>query len=137
MAPTIFGSPGMDVMTASATVVALLGVQNTMWLGSEDDPETENFPFLESLFIDIRNTVASLPFSQGRPTQQALAHCQSVQARLKTLLDSLGYKTRKYSDNVVHRVSYRIRLHFNRNKLRRVKSDYYNAVVLLRGIVME
>ncbi|KAK5658318.1 hypothetical protein OQA88_2294 [Cercophora sp. LCS_1] len=136
MSPSSFGGPGMDVLTASATVVALLGVQNTMWLGS-NDPETENFPFLESLFIDISKTVATLPFAQGRSTQQALAHCEVVQERLRKLLDSLGFKTQKYSDKIVHRVSYRVRFYLKRRKLRRAKADYYNAVVLLRDIVMD
>jgi hypothetical protein len=126
----------MDAIVLSTSVVALLGIQHKLMV-DEDDPETGDFPFLESLYRDVSHIVTKSPFQQGLSTRHALKHCERTQQRLKNVLDSLGFKNLKHSSSVLNRIIYTVKLNFKRQDLQKAKADYYNAVILLRDIAME
>ena len=129
----------MDTAAVSVTLIDLLGpVQR--FIDRRDnyhDSETGDFPVLAALYRDINRIVTKSPFPPYQSTKQALEMCEQTQEKLTRLLATMGLIKFKHSRNVVDRVRYTIRRYFRRQELERAKTNYRNAVLLLRDIAME
>ncbi|KAK4235217.1 hypothetical protein C8A03DRAFT_36947 [Achaetomium macrosporum] len=125
----------MNSIARSATLVALMGFQDTVLLPKG---KLEDYSVLTAVFRDLYHVLRSTDIPLSRPATQALEHCRHAQDELLQILHSMGLLTpSKPVDGLLNRVFRFIRRFTRRQSLERAETKYRNSVFLLRDITMD